>query len=151
MNRIECDRIGRDRILGLIPHDGAMCLLDTVEDWNEAGITCLSARYAAADNPMRRADGTLGTASAIEIAAQAMAVHGRLMAPKDGPPRPGFLVALRDVAARAATLPPGIGPLTVNARRIMGDARGATYAFTVMAAGDAWLTGRATVLFEVAP
>jgi predicted hotdog family 3-hydroxylacyl-ACP dehydratase len=144
-------RLGRDRILGLIPHDGAMCLLDGVEDWNEAGIICLSARYAAADNPMRRADGTLGTATAIEIAAQAMALHGRLIAPEEGPPRPGFLVALRNVRLRAATLPPDIGPLTVSARQIMGDARGATYGFIVMAAGDEWLNGRATVLFEVTP
>ena len=145
------NRIGRDRILGLIPHEGAMCLLDSVEEWNEAGIICLSARYADADNPMRRADGTLGTVTAIEIAAQAMALHGRLIAPEEGPPRPGFLVALRDVAVRAANLPPGIGPLTITARQMLGDARGATYAFTVSAAGEEWLTGRATVLFEVTP
>lgn len=143
--------IGRERILGLIPHAGAMCLLDGVDDWDEAGITCLSARYADADNPMRRADGTLGTATAIEIAAQAMAVHGRLRAPEEGPPRPGLLVALRDVRLRAATLPPGIGPLIVTARQIMGDARGATYAFAVAAAGEEWLSGRATVLFAATP
>jgi len=140
--------IGRDIILGLIPHGGAMCLLDEVEQWDETGITCRSARYAAADNPMRRGDGSLGSACGIEIASQAMAVHGRLTAPAEGTPRPGFLVSLRDVRLAARSFPPDAGPLTISARRLLGDARGASYAFTVMAGDDEWVSGRATVLFE---
>lgn len=144
-------RIDRSRLLQMIPHAGAMCLLDEVEQWDATHIVCLSARYADADNPMRRADGALGVVCGIEIAAQAMAVHGRLAAPADGPPRPGFLVSLRDVRLRAATFPPGTGPLTVTARQLMGDTRGAAYGFTVAGAGDEWLRGRATVLFEAPP
>jgi predicted hotdog family 3-hydroxylacyl-ACP dehydratase len=140
--------IGRDLILGLIPHGGAMCLLDDVDHWDEASITCRSARYAAPDNPMRRADGSLGSACGIEIAAQAMALHGRLSAAAEGSPRPGFLVSLRDVRLRTQTFPCDAGPLTVSARRLLGDTRGASYAFTVMAGEDEWLSGRATVLFE---
>jgi predicted hotdog family 3-hydroxylacyl-ACP dehydratase len=138
----------RDAILGLIPHGGAMCLLDQVLHWDMTGITCCSLRYAAADNPLRRVDGTLGSAAGIEIASQAMALHGRLSAPADGPPRPGFLVSLRDVRLRAPLLPPGIGPLIIVAHRLLGDARGASYGFTVSAGEDEWLSGRATVLFE---
>lgn len=140
--------MGRETILGLIPHAGAMCLLDEVEHWDETSITCRSARYAATDNPLRRADGRLGSACGIEIAAQAMALHGRLTAPADGPPRPGFLVSLRDVRLCAAILPPETGPLTIAAQQLLGDARGAAYRFTVVAGESAWLSGRATVLFE---
>lgn len=140
--------IGREAILGLIPHGGAMCLLDEVLHWDMTGITCCSRRYAAADNPLRRSDGTLGSAAGIEIASQAMALHGRLSAPEDGPPRPGFLVSLRDVRLRAPLLPPEIGPLTIVAQQLLGDARGASYGFTVSAGGDEWLSGRATVLFK---
>lgn len=140
--------ITRDTILGLIPHGGAMCLLDDVLQWDEAGIICRSLRYAAEDNPLRRADGTLGSAAGIEIASQAMALHGRLSAPVEGSPRPGFLVSLRDVRLRAAILPPDTGPLTIMAQRLLGDARGASYGFTVAAGEDEWLSGRATVLFE---
>lgn len=140
--------IGRETILGLIPHAGAMCLLDDVEHWDETAISCHSARYAAADNPMRRADGSLGSACGIEIASQAMALHGRLSAPAEGRPRPGFLVSLRDVRLRAQKFPPDAGPLIISARRLLGDARGASYAFTVMAGENEWLSGRATVLFE---
>lgn len=140
--------LGRDAILGLIPHGGAMCLLDDVLHWDAATITCGSSRYAAHDNPLRRADGSLGSAAGIEIASQAMALHGRLSAPQDGPPRPGFLVSLRDLTLRAALLPPDLGPLTITARQLLGDARGASYSFTVIGGEDEWLSGRATVLFE---
>lgn len=143
--------IAREDILAMIPHAGAMCLLDKVEAWDETHITCLSARYAADDNPLRRGDGSLGAACGVEIASQAMAVHGRLAAPADGPPRPGFLVSLRDVRLRAGTFPPGIGPLTITARQLMGDTRGATYSFAVTASGACWVSGRATVLFEAPP
>lgn len=138
----------RNAILGLIPHGGAMCLLDDVLQWDATGITCRSTRYAADDNPLRRADGTLGSAAGIEIASQVMALHGRLTAPAEGPPRPGFLVSLRDVRLRASILPSDRGPLTINARQLLGDARGASYGFTVSAGEDEWLSGRATVLFE---
>jgi predicted hotdog family 3-hydroxylacyl-ACP dehydratase len=140
--------LGRATILTLIPHAGEMCLLDEVERWNETGITCRSARYAAAGNPMRRADGLIGTACGIEMAAQAMALHGRLSAPAEGPPRPGLLVSLRDVRLRAACFPPETGPLTIIAERLLGDERGASYAFTVTAEEAEWLSGRATVLFQ---
>jgi predicted hotdog family 3-hydroxylacyl-ACP dehydratase len=143
--------IERASILGLIPHGGAMCLLDDVEHWDETGITCRSIRYAASDNPMRRADGSLGAACGIEIAAQSMALHGRLSAPAEGAPRPGFLVSLRDVRLRAHMLPTDAGPLTISARRLLGDLRGASYAFTVAAGEEEWVSGRATVLFEAPP
>jgi predicted hotdog family 3-hydroxylacyl-ACP dehydratase len=138
----------RNTILGLIPHGGAMCLLDDVLKWDGTGIICRSARYAAADNPMRRADGSLGSVCGIEIASQAMALHGRLSAPAEGPPHPGFLVSLRDVRLRASRFAPDAGPLTIVAQRLLGDTRGASYSFTVTAREDEWLSGRATVLFE---
>ena len=103
-------RLGRDEILTLIPHGGAMCLLDEVLDWDAAAIHCLSHRYRAPDNPLRRADGTLGSACGIEIAAQAMAVHGRLTAPAEGTPVPGYLVSLRDVRLASPRLDDGGRP-----------------------------------------
>ena len=43
-------RLGRDEILALIPHGGAMCLLDVLLNWDADHITCLSHR---AGNPLR--------------------------------------------------------------------------------------------------
>ncbi|MDE2239368.1 MAG: phosphotransferase, partial [Rhodospirillales bacterium] len=96
--------LDREAILACIPHAGAMCLLDSAETWDGTAISCVSSRYAQPDNPLRRADGTLGAACLIEIASQAMALHGRLCAANDAPPRPGFLVSLRNVILHTAML-----------------------------------------------
>ncbi|MBB5373935.1 3-hydroxylacyl-ACP dehydratase [Acidocella aromatica] len=139
--------IGHEQIQGMIPHSGTMCLLDEVLDWDAASVRCLSRRYRNAENPLRRPDGTLGTACGIEIAAQAMAVHGRLTAPEDGVPVPGYLVSLRDVRLASPLLDDTKGPLLIEAKLLMGDGSGATYEFAVTSQGTPWLSGRATVLF----
>ena len=142
--------LSRDAILPLIPHAGEMCLLDEVLDWSTDSINCRSRRYAGAANPLRRADGTLGSATAVEIAAQAMALHARLTAPQGGPPTQGLLAALRDVHL-AAPLLEDSGPLNITATRLLGDASGASYRFEVANGTGALVTGRATVLFGAAP
>jgi predicted hotdog family 3-hydroxylacyl-ACP dehydratase len=123
-----------------------MCLLDEVLDWDTDKIRCLSNRFAGPENPLRRPDGSLGTASGIEIAAQAMAIHGRLTAPAEGTPIPGYLVSLRDVHLTAPSLDIK-GPLIINATRLLGDTSGATYSFSVADSHTELLKGRATVLF----
>jgi predicted hotdog family 3-hydroxylacyl-ACP dehydratase len=139
--------IERERILTMIPHAGAMCLLDAVLAWDEISVRCLSRRYRDNDNPLRRADGVLGTATGIEIAAQAMAVHGRLISKATDRPSGGYLASLRDVTLRAGRLDALDGDLTVDATRLMGDAQGAAYRFVLTVQGAELLSGRATVLF----
>lgn len=140
--------IDRDRIATMIPHAGSMCLLDGVLRWDAVSVRCLSRRYRDAGNPMRRADGVLGTACGIEIAAQAMAVHGRLVAGNCGPPTRGYLASVRDVRLATERLDAVAGDLVIDAECLMGDARGATYRFAVACDGVELLAGRATVLFE---
>jgi predicted hotdog family 3-hydroxylacyl-ACP dehydratase len=137
--------ISRTEILAMIPHGESICLLDEVQDWDADWLRCRSQRFLAADNPLRRADGSLGAACGIEIAAQAMAVHGRLTAPQQSAPVPGFLVSVRDVHLAHPWL--ATGPLLIEARRLMGDGRGASYSFTLTAMGTDLLRGRATVMF----
>jgi len=141
--------IDRQRIAEMIPHAGTMCLLDGVLRWDDVSISCLSRRYRDGDNPMRRADGTLGTACGIEIAAQAMAVHGRLVAANDRPPTGGYLASVRDVRLGAERLDEAAGHLIIDVERLMGDERGATYHFSVAGDGVEILSGRAAVFFEV--
>src|SRR6478672_10306008 len=69
-----------------IPHKGRMCLLDEVLSWDAARIRCRSSSHRATDNPLR-AHGRLGAACGIEYAAQAMAVHGALIAAANGVPQ----------------------------------------------------------------
>src|ERR1700688_1204625 len=72
-------RLNRAWIESRIPHHGRMCLLDEVIAWSDARVSCRSGTHREADNPLR-ADGKLGIACGIEYAAQAMAVHGALLA-----------------------------------------------------------------------
>src|SRR5215472_13155556 len=83
----------------LIPHQGAMCLLDAVLAWDDDGIHASTDSHSRADHPLRGEHG-LHAVHLAEYGAQAMAVHGALLARRQGEaaPRPGRLVSLRDVA-----------------------------------------------------
>jgi len=56
-----------------------MCLLDEVLSWNATRVQCRSSTHRDASNPLRNR-GCLAAVCGIEYAAQAMAVHGALIA-----------------------------------------------------------------------
>lgn len=141
--------VDRQQIAAMIPHAGAMCLLDAVLSWNAVSVRCLSRRCRNAENPLRRADGGLGAICGVEIAAQAMAVHGRLVAGGSNPPAHGYLASVRDVRLRVSRLDDVAGDLIIDAERLMGDAQGAAYQFALASDGIELISGRATVLFGV--
>jgi predicted hotdog family 3-hydroxylacyl-ACP dehydratase len=143
-------RLLREDIAALIPHAGAMCLLDGVIDWDTERVRCVSTRHRATDNPLRRADG-LGGLSGIEFAAQAMALHGRLAADGGERPQAGYLVSLRDVVCRAPRLDRIEGELVISAERLVGDEREALYHFAVEGGGAVLLDGRAAVILRAPP
>ena len=132
-----------------IPHHGRMCLLDEVIAWSAARVSCRSSTHREADNPLR-AHGRLGIACGIEYAAQAMAVHGALVAgaPAAGAPVAGFLAAVRDVRFHSLRLDDVRGDLICDAVRMAGDATTALYEFELRSAAAPLLSGRATVIFD---
>ena len=75
--------IQREEIEALIPHSGRMCLIDKVLDWDEASINCSTQSHTRADNPLRK-DAKLGAVHLLEYGAQAMAIHGALLAKSEG-------------------------------------------------------------------
>ena len=109
-----------DWIAAHVPQHGAMCLLDGVLEWDASGVACRAYSHRSPANPLR-AHGRLGIAAGIEYAAQAMAVHGALLA-RAAPATPGLLASARSVAFGAERLDEVIGPLTVRARCVHGDA-----------------------------
>jgi predicted hotdog family 3-hydroxylacyl-ACP dehydratase len=141
--------IDRAQIATMIPHAGSMCLLDAVLRWDAASVRCLSRRHCSADNPLRRADGGLGSACGVELAAQAMAIHGRLVAGSGGQSAHGYLASVREVRLRTPRLDGIAGDIVVDAERLMGDARGASYRFVLASDGVELISGRATVLLDV--
>ncbi|HEV2621433.1 MAG TPA: phosphotransferase [Frateuria sp.] len=130
----------------LIPHAGDMCLLDAVLAWDEHTVHACSDGHARADHPLRGPHG-LHAVHLVEFGAQAMAVHGALLARARGIERmrPGLLVSLREVALAIEYVSPG-GRLDVHSHCMYADDAGAQYAFRVEQAGRVLASGRAAVI-----
>jgi predicted hotdog family 3-hydroxylacyl-ACP dehydratase len=142
------DRAG---IAARIPHRDRMCLLDRLVQWTPEAIECRSASHRDADNPLRSASGLLAPC-AIEYAAQAMALHGSLVARDGDAPTPGYLASVRQVRLAVATLHDVPGDLQVRATRLAGDARQILYQFSVAdESGRVLADGRATVVLNALP
>lgn len=139
--------LDRAAIAARIPHQGTMCLLDAVVAWSADAIECRATSHADPANPLR-ADGRLGAASGIEYAAQAMAVHGALLAEPAGPPRQGYLTSVRGVTLHVARLDDLAGELAVRAERLSGDGQHILYQFSLAHAGRCLLEGRAAVVLD---
>src|SRR5450631_1548345 len=139
-------QLNRAWIEAHIPHHGRMCLLDEVVSWSSERISCRSGAHRAADHPLR-AHGRLGVACGIEFAAQAMAVHGALIAnAPDAKPPAGFLASVRGVRLHVARLDDVQSDLICDALRIAGGQGTTLYEFEVRSATMPLLSGRATVL-----
>lgn len=140
--------IDKERIAELIPHAGAMCLLDEVSSWDATHVSASSRRHRDPKNPLRTAGG-LATLSAIEYAAQAMALHGALAGAVTARPRAGYLVSLRKVVCAAPRLDDLEGDLFVEAEQMMADGSSVMYAFSLRIGNSEVLSGNATVMLDI--
>jgi predicted hotdog family 3-hydroxylacyl-ACP dehydratase len=138
--------IDETEIRSLIPHAGAMCLLEAVIAWDEQSITCLTDTHRDPANPLRRR-GRLSVLHAIEYGAQAAAIHGALHARAAGQTAPpGYLAALRDARWYVAELDAVAEPLEVAARLLLGDAGHCIYAIQVHATDRLLAEARITIV-----
>ena len=139
--------IGREQIAGMIPHAGAMQLLDGVLSWDETRIRCFSRTHRDLRNPLR-CGRALPALCGIEYAAQAMALHGGLAAHAGRRPRAGYLASLRDVICSRARIDDLEGELIVDAEKLMGEAHRVIYGFEVRVGIKGVLRGRAAVVLD---
>lgn len=95
------DGLPKSQWAALIPHQGSMCLLDSVAHWDDVRIHARSGSHARDDNPLRR-DGRLRALHLCEYGAQAMAVHGGLLA-QAAAPRRGCWFRCARCGCRAST------------------------------------------------
>ena len=133
-----------------IPHQGRMCLLERVSGWDAHQIRCEASSHRASDNPLRAHD-RLGAACGIEYAAQAMAVHGALLAEASAAsqdPAMGYLVSVRGVTLHVERLDDLNDALSIHAERLSGDATTVLYSFTLHAGRRLLLCGRAAVVLN---
>lgn len=153
-----------EQIRERLPHAGAMCLLERVVRWDSSLIICETDGHRSPTHPLAGPDG-LGSANAIEYAAQAMALHAGLLAVESasvavetaagagrsapGAAGHGVLASLRSVRLLEARLDQVRGSLSIEARLLLGDASAAQYEFTVRGDGRTLVSGRASVLFRL--
>lgn len=152
---IDSDLINKDIldkvvIESLIPHAGLMCLNDAVLSWDEKSILCLTQSHLSIDNPLRK-DNRLSAVHAIEYCAQAMAVHGGLLAREQGAELgSGYLAAVRNVKLSYSYLDELENDLYVSATQLMAQGGNLMYEFLMYFKSDETdytvATGRATVI-----
>lgn len=135
--------VDRARIEQLVPHAGAMCLLDAVMQWDADQINCTSVSPSSSHALAR--DGRVPAIAAAEYAAQATAVHGALLEDTAGP-RAGLLAKLMDVDLHRAEFPSNGAAVNVNAQLLSRLGAGCLYAFEVTQ-GEPIASGRLIVAF----
>lgn len=138
--------VDKATLCDLIPHTGSMCLLDEVVAWDDEHIQCRSYSHKLIDNPLRSEKG-LRAIMLLEYGAQAMAVHGGLLARAKGERiHEGYLAALRDVKIKDITVDTIRLPLLVEASMLMSQQGNMIYQFCVQTTDGILATGRATVM-----
>jgi predicted hotdog family 3-hydroxylacyl-ACP dehydratase len=135
-------------IASKIPHQGSMCLLDDVQSWDTQHIQCRASSHRNANNPLRAYE-RLGAACGIEYAAQAMAIHGALLAPPDSTlAQTGYLVSVRSTQLYVPRLDDIDADLTIEASCIARNENDIIYQFSVSTLGRLLLDGRAAVVLN---
>ena len=139
------DRAG---ILALIPHQDAMCLWDEVLGWDAEGVRLRARNHRDPSHPLR-ARGRLHALALCEYGAQAMAVHGGLLARAGGgSAAPGVLVALREVELRVARIDDLAGPLEAEASLLARSEASQQYRFRIFHEGRLLASGRAAAILR---
>lgn len=139
--------LGKAGIAALVPHAGAMCLLDEVAAWDAHRIRCIARGHRDPGNPLR-IGGALAALCGIEYAAQAMAAHGRLCAAVPRTPRSGYLASVSDVVCRVERLDDLEGDLVIEAERLAGDEARVLYGFRLLSEDLEILAGKALVVLD---
>jgi predicted hotdog family 3-hydroxylacyl-ACP dehydratase len=123
-----------------------MCLLDVVVAWSDERLHARTASHRSRDNPLR-SDGRLRALHLCEYGAQAMAVHGALLAQlQGGRAQPGMLVSLRAVRLHAGRIDDLPGDLDVHSERLLAGETSWQYAFRIEHEGRLLAEGRAAVM-----
>ncbi len=132
----------------LIPHQGSMCLLERVLEWDDQHVVLETASHRSPANPLL-ANGRLRALHLCEYGAQAMAVHGGLRSTVSGvQPKPGMLVSLRSVQFGRDYIEDLPGDLRVEAVCLQADAASLQYRFRVTHGAETLAEGRAAVVLS---
>ncbi|WP_051464433.1 phosphotransferase [Pseudoxanthomonas suwonensis] len=135
-----------------------MCLWDEVVDWNAHGIRLRARNHVDPGHPLRardhvdpghplRARDRLHAVALCEYGAQAMAVHGGLLAQaQGGRAAAGVLVALREVELRVERIDDLPGAIEGEAELVAASEASQQYVFRLFHEGRLLAQGRAAAM-----
>jgi predicted hotdog family 3-hydroxylacyl-ACP dehydratase len=130
----------------LLPHRGAMCLLDAVVAWDDSSIHAGAASHRDPHNVLR-SDSILRSVHLCEYGAQAMAIHGGLLGQRDDrAAAPGLLVSLRAVKLHVARIDDLPHKLDVYAQKLLDSGSSWQYEFRIEHRAQLLAQGRAAVI-----
>lgn len=133
-------------IASLIPHAGEMVLIDEIITASDSRIECRARIDDPAAHPLTHS-GSLPATALAEFGAQAMAVHGGVLAQASGAaPRRGLLAALSRLELSLSCIESPC-QLLIAAEQQMHDRNGQIYEFTVSSDNQVLARGQATVMF----
>ena len=118
-------------IEAMIPHADGMCLLEKVVSYSPDEIICQTQSHLDESNPLKT-DGQLSKMHLIEYGAQAIAVHGGLMAQQDSSdtePKVGYIAMVKSV--KWGDFNPHTPFLEIKAIPVMADEMTKLYEFDV--------------------
>lgn len=142
------------QISDLIPHQGSMCLLQSVQSCDQQRICCTSFSHLDRDNPLR-AQQQLAALHLAEYGAQAAALHGPWlahMAGRQAPAGGGYLAAIKQLSWQRARIDdlPAEQPLLVEAERLLESAEGLIYQFRASHNAEPLASGRLLIALHQA-
>ncbi|WP_213437618.1 MULTISPECIES: phosphotransferase [Lysobacteraceae] len=125
-----------------------MCLWDSVTHWDAQRIVLQAFGHRDPAHPLR-SDSRLRAVHLCEYGAQAMAVHGGLLArERGGVAPPGMLVALRNVVLHVARIDELPGAIECEAEALVASDTAQQYRFAIHHAGTLLAEGRAAVMLQ---
>ncbi len=133
----------------LIPHKGAMCLLDELVARDDSSVHMRTTRHRDPHNPLRR-DGRLHAVNLIEIGAQTMAVHGALKSrDAGGRQHAGWLIGVRNVELMVEWIEDLPQALDVHAHCLASTPAAIQYEFQVEHDGQVLARGSTMVKLDL--
>lgn len=141
---------GRNVLCEYLPHDGAMCLIDSVVEVDLERIVCKSMSHVELSNPLRF-EGRLPVVCGFEYVGQATYLHGALTineraAAEDIPDKPpvAMVASLRSLKLYAERLDTLKGALDIEAQIIAFNMNATSYEFSVSSQERKIMEGRLT-------
>jgi len=140
----------KNQIEGLLPHQGAMFLVDRVTTYDRDKITCMTRSHLSPTNPLRH-ENTLPAHAAIEYAAQAAGIHGGLLNRDlfpDAPAQMGYLAVISNAEWTVERLDDLSEELVIHALRSAVTPGGRAYRVRIEHAGQVIMTGDLVIALE---